>query len=332
MTIAHIVQVVTGEQKIMIHHNGNTTPVLVVEDLTKIYGKEFTILGKKFGRKVTGANKVSFTVEKGEIFGFLGPNGAGKTTTIRSILGYLNIKSGIVLINNMDHRINSIEIRRHIAYVPGDVSLYGNFSGIELIRFFGKFRKIDEKYLETLRNNFRVDLSLKIKSLSKGNRQQVALIAALASRPEFLILDEPSIGLDPLMVQKFHKILKSLRQEGTTIFLSSHDLTEVQQICDRIGIIKEGKMVVIEKVEDLRSKSLQNVTLDFGSNGNPHPSLKQLLNLHSVITAEQINGHSFSLKIKEDVNELIQLLAGYKVKRLTIENSSLQDIFLQFYN
>ena len=146
-----------------------STPVLVVEELTKVYGQKYTILGKTIGRKVVGADNVSFTVEKGEIFGFLGPNGAGKTTTIRSILGYLNIKSGIILINNLDHKKQSIEIRKHIAYVPGDVSLYGNFTGLELIRFFGQFRKIDESLLEELQNNFRVDLSLKIRSLSKGN-------------------------------------------------------------------------------------------------------------------------------------------------------------------
>ena len=134
------------------------------------------------------------------------------------------------------------------------------------------------------------------------------------------------------MVQKFHKILKTLRQEGSTIFLSSHDLMEVQQICDRIGIIKEGKMVVIEKVEDLRSKSLQNVTIDFGNKENQRPTIEDFNHLKSVILAEQVNGNSFSLKIREDVNELLQLLAHYKVKRLTIENSTLQDIFLQFYN
>ena len=133
------------------------------------------------------------------------------------------------------------------------------------------------------------------------------------------------------MVQKFHKILKSLKKQVTTIFLSSHDLAEVQQICDRVGIIKEGKMIVIEKVEDLRSKSLQNVLIDFGNDSNSHPTVDKFNQLDSVVTVEKINGHAFSLKVKEDVNELLQLLTHFKVKRLTIEDSSLQDIFLQFY-
>lgn len=304
--------------------------ILEVENLTKVYGREYNLLGKKFGRKVVGANNVTFNVYKGEIFGFLGPNGAGKTTTIRSILGYLNIQSGTVLINGLDHKIDSIQIRKNISYMPGDVSLYGNFTGNELIEYFGKFRPINREFLEELKQNFRADLSLKIKALSKGNRQQVALIAALASKPDVLILDEPSSGLDPLMVKKFHTILKNLRKQGITIFLSSHDLTEVQQICDRVGIIKEGKMIVIEKVEDLQTKSLQLVTVDFGDNGKP--SKEELESLSSVMSVEQINGSSFSIKIREDLNDFLHLLTNYKVKRLTIENSSLQDIFLQFYS
>ena len=309
--------------------NNNSMPILDVKNLTKVYGHEMHILGKKIGRRVVGANNVSFEVTRGEIFGFLGPNGAGKTTTIRAILGYLNIQSGIVIINGMDHKDQSIEIRKNMTYVPGDVSLYGNFTGLELIEYFGKFRPINEDFLQVLRKNFRVDLTLKIKSLSKGNRQQVALIAALASKPDLLILDEPSIGLDPLMVQKFHKILKTLRQEGSTIFLSSHDLSEVQQICDKVGIIKEGKMIVIEKVEDLRTKSLQNVIIDFGTNGKP--SIDEFKKLESILSIDQVNGSSFTLKIKEDLNDFLQFLTNYKVKRLTIENSSLQDIFLQYY-
>ena len=304
-------------------------PILSVQDLTKIYGREYSFLNKKIGRKVVGADLVTFNVIKGEIFGFLGPNGAGKTTTIRSILGYLNIQSGSISIFGKNHKSDALAIRKNISYVPGDVSLYGNFTGNELIEFFGKFRPINKEFLAELKQNFRVDLTLKIKSLSKGNRQQVALIAALAPKPDFLILDEPSIGLDPLMVKKFHTILKGLKKQGITIFLSSHDLSEVQQICDRVGIIKEGKMIVIEKVEDLQTKSLQLAVVDFGDNGKP--SINELQNLESVISVEQINGSSFSVKLREDLNDFLKFLTSYKVKRLTIENSSLQDIFLQYY-
>ena len=174
-------------------------------------------------------------------------------------------------------------------------------------------------------------MTLKIKSLSKGNRQQVALIAALASNPDLLVLDEPTLGLDPLMVQHFHNLLKYLQKQGKTIFISSHDLTEVQQICDRVGIIKEGKMIIIEKVEDLRNKSLQNVLVDFGNNNPEMPKIEQFKEIKSIMTVDHINSNSFSIKITGDVNELLKLLSKYPVKRLTIENSSLQDIFLQFY-
>lgn len=305
-------------------------PIIKVQNLTKVYGHEVNFFNKRFGRKVTGAKDVSFEVKKGEIFGFLGPNGAGKTTTIRSILGYLNIQSGVILINGLDHKKNGLDIRRHFSYVPGDVSLYGNFTGLELIYYFSNFRPVNEEFLKKLKDSFRVDLSLKIKSLSKGNRQQVALITALSSKPDLLILDEPSIGLDPLMVKKFHTILKELKKEGTTIFLSSHDLAEVQEICDRVGIIKEGEMIVVEKVEDLRSKSLQLITIDFGTNGSP--TLDELKSIPSIITVDKTNGNSFMIKIRDDVNDLLKLLANYKVKRMTIEDSSLQDIFLQFYS
>ena len=312
--------------------------VIVVENLTKIYGREINLGVKEFGRKVTGAKNVSFKIRKGEIFGFLGPNGAGKTTTIRSMLNYLNIQSGTVTyFGNLDHKLNSLDIRKRLAYVPGDVALYGNYKGLELIEFFGKFRPLDYAFLDELKNVFRVDLTLKISSLSKGNRQQVALIAAMASKPDILIFDEPSSGLDPLMVLKLHNVLKKLRDEGTTIFLSSHDLAEVQAICDRVGIIRDGEMIIIESVEDLRQKSLQNMTVEFYKDKD-HPTEEDFLKIPTVISVmkRKNNNHfngtvGYILKIKEDVNDLIKFLGQFEIKRLAIENASLTDIFLTYY-
>ena len=209
------------------------------------------------------------------------------------------------------------------------MSLFENYTGNELLGYLSKFRKHDSEFLEELKTIFRVDLSKKIKSLSKGNRQQVALIAALASKPQLLILDEPTSGLDPLMTAKFHKILIDLRDQGLTILLSSHDLTEVQAICDRVGIIKKGKMILVEEVTSLKEKFMQNVTVTF--NKTEKITLQDLLSLESVIDVKEITETKFSLKISEKVNEFIRLIAKYDVERINIEESSLEEIFLHFY-
>ena len=170
----------------------------------------------------------------------------------------------------------------------------------------------------------------KIKLLSKGNQQQVGLIAALASKPEVLILDEPTSGLDPLMTANFHKILKKLSDEGITIFLSSHDLAEVQAICDRVGIIKEGKMILIESVSELKKKFLQNVTIEFDELNFPSSDIFEGLN--TVISVSKTLNNIYELKIKGNVNELFKVLVNQNIKRFTCENATLEHIFLQYYN
>ena len=258
--------------------NSNSETILKVSNITKIYGRELNLGTRKLiGSRVVGAEDVSFSVKKGEIFGFLGPNGAGKTTTMRVILDYLKNQTGKVTVFGFDHHEDRFEIRKRIGYIPGDLELFDNFTGEELLEYFGKFRQIDQEFLQVLRANFKVNLKKKIKSLSKGNRQQAGLISVIASKPDFLILDEPTSGLDPLMTANFHKILKKLQNEGITIFLSSHDLAEVQAICDRVGIIKEGKMVLVEAVEDLKTKFLQNVQVMFEKTNMPtEDDFKQL--------------------------------------------------------
>ena len=303
--------------------------VLVVSNLTKVYGRDLEIAGRKLGRRVVGAQDVSFSVRRGEIFGFLGPNGAGNTTTMRAILDYLHIQEGTIAVFGMDHHRDALEIRRRIGYVPGDLSLYENFNGNELIDYFGGFRPVNSEYLKELRSVFRVDLTLNVKALSSGNRQQVGLILALASKPDFLILDEPTSGLDPLMAANAHRLLKELKAEGKTIFLSSHDLAEVQAVCDRIGIIKEGRMILVEEVENLVSKFLQNVRVSFSSEV---PPLETLEAIDSVISAEAEDEDTLLLKVKEDINELLKVLTNYELDRLSIEDATLEEIFLQYYD
>ena len=303
--------------------------VLEVNNLTKVYGREVNFIGRKLGRRVVGAQNVSFSVRKGEIFGFLGPNGAGKTTTMRAILDFLHLQSGTVTVFGLDHHKSSLEIRKRIGYVPGDLSLYENFTGEEIIEYFGGFRPIDREFLKELRSFFRADLSLRIKNLSTGNRQQVGLMLALGSKPEFMILDEPTSGLDPLMAANVHRVLKELKAEGKTIFLSSHDLAEVQAVCDRIGIIKEGRMILVEEIENLVTKFLQHVKVTFSP--EKVPSIEDFQGLSTVRSVVKENDRRFKLTVMEDVNELVRWLSDYPVERLNIEDASLEEIFLQFY-
>ncbi len=304
--------------------------VIQVSNLTKIYGREIR-LGDRitFGRQVRGAYKVSFQIKKGEIFGFLGPNGAGKTTIMRVILDYLKPETGSIGILNFDHRKDRVEIRKRIGYVPGDMALFEDFTGEELIKYFGRFRPIDQEFLQELKTLFRVKLHKKIKSLSKGNRQQAGLIAVMASKPSLLILDEPTSGLDPLMTANFHKILKKLQNEGVTIFLSSHDLAEVQSICDRVGIIRNGEMILVEAVDALKAKFLQNVLVQFLD--DVAPSEEDFKQLTSVISVERIKTHTYKLKIGEDVTQVLKFLSNYNIKRFTCEDADLEEIFMQYY-
>jgi len=302
--------------------------VLNVSNMTKKYGRDFSFGKWTISKQVVGAENVSFDVVKGEIFGFLGPNGSGKTTTIRSILDYLHIQDGEITVFGLDHKKDALEIKKRIGYVAGDMALYEDFTGVELINYFCKFRQHDLDFLEELKSIFTVNLNRKVKTLSKGNRQQIGLILALASKPELLIFDEPSSGLDPLITAQFHRLLKRLKSEGITIFLSSHDLSEVQNICDRVGIIKDGKIILVEEMESLRLKFLQVVDVTFF---DKVPSKDELSALENVLDIRERNSHRYSLRIKGDVNEIVQFLSTYSISRLEIKDADLEEIFLHYY-
>jgi len=212
------------------------------QSLTKYYGKTL------------GIENLDLNIKEAEIFGLLGPNGAGKTTTIRLLMGLLKSTKGTARINNFDCWKETVEIKRLCGYVPGDVRLYQNHTGGKLINLYTEVRG-SAKLSDNLIDRLDFDLTKKIKTLSKGNKQKLAIILALMHQPEVLILDEPTSGLDPLMQREFYKILKEFQEKGATIFVSSHFLPEVERICDRAAIIKEGKLVTVEEVKELRSKA-----------------------------------------------------------------------------
>ncbi|MBA7541902.1 Multidrug efflux system ATP-binding protein [subsurface metagenome] len=248
---------------------------------------------------------------------------------MRAILNYLHIQTGEITVLGFDHKKDYIEIRKKIGYIPGELALYDNFTGAELIKYFNKFRPHKEEFLKELKDTFTVDLTQKIRTLSSGNKKQVGIILALASKPAFLLLDEPTSGLDPLITSRFHRIIKQLKSEGITIFLSSHNLSEVQAVCDRVAIIKDGKIILVEKIEDLKNKFLQNIKIVFSSNNSPNE--KDFKSVQSIVSFEKSNNNAYRLKIKENIDELLSWLTGYDVERITIEDASLEEIFLHYY-
>ena len=225
---------------------------ILTEKLTKHYGSFPALVD------------LDLEVRPGEIFGFLGPNGAGKTTTIRTILDEIRPTSGKATILGMDTHTASVEIRHHIGYVPGDLAMYPNLTGRDTITYFANLRGgVDWGFVDELADRLDADLSKKVGDLSSGNRQKVGLIQAFMNKPELLIMDEPSSGLDPLVQREFQKMMREVTADGRTVFLSSHTLSEVQRVADRVGIIRHGKLIAVEGVAELRSKAIRTVTLVF---------------------------------------------------------------------
>ena len=207
---------------------------------------------------------LNLDIRPGEIFGFLGPNGAGKTTMIRTILDEIRPTAGEASILGMDSHQQSVEIRKQIGYVPGDLAMYPNLTGRDTLTYFANLRGgVDWSYVESLADRLNADLEKKVGDLSSGNRQKVGLIQAFMNRPQVLIMDEPSSGLDPLVQREFQKMMREVAAEGKTVFLSSHTLSEVQRVANRVGIIRHGKLIAVETVADLRSKAIRTVNIFF---------------------------------------------------------------------
>jgi len=293
------------------------TAIIEVEHLTKSYGSK------------RGITNVSFQVEEGEVFGFLGPNGAGKTTTIRLLMALLHADAGTARIAGLDCWQQSVEIKRLIGYLPGELSLDPGLTGGQILEYFGHLRGgVDQAYLKQLIKRLDLDPSRKFRQYSSGNKRKVVLIQAFMHRPRLLILDEPTNGLDPLNQQEFDRMVKEVRDEGRTVFLSSHILSEVEQTCTRVGIIREGQLVRVGGVAELKDIKRYEITITF-ANAVPAEAFNRLSGVAQVETLA--DEHKLRLTMQGEADAVIKAAAHYAVITLTSHEPSLEDIFLRYY-
>ena len=261
------------------------------------------------------------------MLGYLGPNGSGKTTTIRLLLDFIRPTKGRAEIFGMDARAHSMEIRRRVGYLPGDLATYENLTGWELLAYFSNLRGgVDWKYTEDLAARLGLDLSRPIHTLSKGNKQKVGLVQAFMHRPELLILDEPTAGLDPLVQQEFYRLIAEVKAEGRTVFLSSHVLAEVERIADRVGIIREGQLVLEEEIATLKAKALRQLEMHFAES----VPAEAFIGLSGVldVRAEDSVVHC---SVEGSVDALIKAAARFEVINITSHEPDLEEIFLAYY-
>jgi ABC-2 type transport system ATP-binding protein len=285
-------------------------------------------LTKNYGRK-RGISDVSFQVEEGDVFGFLGPNGAGKTTTIRLLMALLKPNAGSARIAGLDCWEKSVEIKRLIGYMPGEPALDPNLNGGQILEYFAHLRGgVDQAYLKQLVERFELDTSRKFRQYSTGNKRKVVLIQAFMHRPRLLILDEPTSSLDPLNQQEFDRMVLEARNEGRTVFLSSHVLSEVEKTCTTVGIIREGRLVRIGDVAEVKAIKRYEVTITF-ANAVPAETFKTVDGVLEVETLS--HGHGVRLTMQGPADAVIKAAARYPVVSLTSYEPSLEDIFLRYY-
>ncbi|GIV00732.1 MAG: ABC transporter [Actinomycetota bacterium] len=233
--------------------------VILADGLTKFYGSR------------RGVIDLTFSVSPGEVFGYLGPNGAGKTTTIRTLLDLIRPTAGRALVFGLDSHRDAVRIHARVGYLPGEFSLYDHMTGAEYLAYLASLRGgVPAERVAELAERLDVDLSARIRTLSHGNRQKIGLIQAFMHRPELLILDEPTQGLDPLIQHEFYRLIEETRADGRTVFLSSHVMPEVERVCDRVAIIREGRLVAIEEIGDLRAKEMRTLEIRFAAPVQPH--------------------------------------------------------------
>jgi beta-exotoxin I transport system ATP-binding protein len=291
-------------------------PVIETEGLTKFYGRH------------RGIEELTMSVHEGEVFGFLGPNGAGKTTTIRTLLDLLHPSGGSARIFGMDSRRDSVAIRARLGNLPGDFGFGKHTSGHEALRLLARLRGVETlERAEELARRLRADLTRPLGKLSRGNRQKIGLILALFHRPELLVFDEPTSGLDPLMQEEFLSLLREERDRGATVFLSSHELDEVQRVCDRVGIVRDGRLIAIERVADLVGKTQRRVSVEFAE----PVDLEELRSLPGVIDVES-HGARIAFGVAGDLDAVVKAIARHRTIDLEVARPPLEEVFLSYYN
>jgi ABC-2 type transport system ATP-binding protein len=290
--------------------------VIQTSDLTKYYGK------------ARGIIEVNLSIQKGEIFGFLGPNGAGKSTTIRTILDFIRPTSGWARINGMDPVKEGAKVRRSVGYLPSDFGTYKAMTARAYLNTLLKMMNYKgENRIEELAERMDLDLSRKIKDFSRGNRQKVGVVSAFMHNPQLAILDEPTTGLDPLMQQEFYKIVLEEKAKGRTVFLSSHILAEVEASCDRGGIIREGRVIVTEKMSTFKRKTGKMLNVEFDRNVDP-----AIFSALEGVSEVKVNeGNILVMTVSSQIDGVIKELAKHTVIDLTYDEVSLEDLFLKYY-
>ena len=284
-------------------------------------------LTKWYGHHSRGILDVDLVVEAGQIFGFLGPNGAGKSTTIRLLLDLIRPTSGSARVLGLDVHRDRLAIDRRVSYVPGELSLYGDLTGRQLLTYLGNLQGgVDEAYREKLVERLELDTSKRIKSLSRGNKQKVGLVAAFTIRPELLILDEPTAGLDPFIQLEFEHLCEEARSEGRTVFISSHQLPEVEHLCDRVGIIREGRLLAVESIATLKERALRKLEIDFGGAVDARafagvPGVRDLT----------IDNGILRCTVMGSLDGLVKEAAKFEVRNVRSIETSLEEIFLAYY-
>lgn len=289
--------------------------IIEIRNLTKYYGKSRGIID------------VTFDVKEGEIFGFIGPNGSGKSTTIRTLLALICPTSGSAAIFGKDCIKFGHEIRRSIGYLPSEVFYYDNMKVIDLLKYSASFYgKIDMSRIKKLADIMDLDLKRKIDDLSYGNKKKVGIVQGLLHNPKLIILDEPTSGLDPLMQQKFFDLIREENRNGATVLMSSHILPEVQKLCSRVAIIKEGRIIKIEDIETMRNTAYKKFKLEY--NGDLPAGIVELEGLSSY----KAEGGEISFLYRGDLNRVISAVGNGWLKNISIEEPDLEEIFLHYYN
>jgi ABC-2 type transport system ATP-binding protein len=290
-----------------------TSPVIEATGLTKRYGRQ------------RGIEAVDFNVTEGEAFGFLGPNGAGKTTTIRLLLGFLRPTSGSARVLGRDAFREAARLHANVSYLGSDPGFLGELTGAEQLEYLGRLRGLERRAWQPLAERLELDPSVRIKRLSRGNRQKIGVVAAFMGREPLLILDEPTSGLDPLMQREFLALVAEARTEGRTLFLSSHNLVEVERACDRVAIIRDGRIVEVSAVGDLMGAHWRSINLVLDT-----PPAHDAFDLPNVEVVA-MTGREVHLMVRGDVNALLARIAAHRVVDVAITTPDVEDLFLRLY-